>query len=42
MCIRDRDQAEATIKLPLAGGTAPQDGQDVWLEFPPELTRIYR
>jgi len=42
LCSVGPDQAEATIKLPLAGGTAPQDGQDVWLEFPPELTRIYR
>ena len=42
LCSVGQDQAEATIKLPLAGGTAPQDGQDVWLEFPPELTRIYR
>lgn len=35
-------QPEATVKLPLAHGFAPRAGDEVWLEFPPELTRIYR
>jgi putative spermidine/putrescine transport system ATP-binding protein len=42
LCAVGDDQSEATVKLPLAGGPAPQAGQTVWLEFPPELTRIYR
>jgi putative spermidine/putrescine transport system ATP-binding protein len=42
LCSVGEGQAEATVKLPLSGGPAPQAGQDVWLEFPPELTRIYR
>jgi putative spermidine/putrescine transport system ATP-binding protein len=42
LCSAGEGQAEATVKLPLSGGPAPQAGQDVWLEFPPELTRIYR
>jgi putative spermidine/putrescine transport system ATP-binding protein len=42
LCAVGDEQSEATVKLPLAGGPAPQAGQTVWLEFPPELTRIYR
>jgi putative spermidine/putrescine transport system ATP-binding protein len=34
-------QAEATIKLPLAGGTRPAAGQPVWLRFPDPHLRIY-
>jgi putative spermidine/putrescine transport system ATP-binding protein len=35
------DKAEATVKLPLSSGAPPSPGDAVWLEFPPELTRIY-
>jgi putative spermidine/putrescine transport system ATP-binding protein len=35
-------QAEATVKLPLSLGSVPRPGDPVWLEFPPEFTRIYR
>jgi putative spermidine/putrescine transport system ATP-binding protein len=42
LCTVGGEQAEATVKLSLAGGPAPEVGQNVWLEFPPELTRIYR
>jgi putative spermidine/putrescine transport system ATP-binding protein len=34
-------QAEATVKLPLAGGTPPAAGAPVWLRFPPEHLRVY-
>jgi putative spermidine/putrescine transport system ATP-binding protein len=34
-------QAEATVKLPLAGGTPPAAGQPVWLRFPLPHLRIY-
>ncbi|HJV63368.1 MAG TPA: ABC transporter ATP-binding protein [Albitalea sp.] len=42
LCTVGEAQAEATVKLPLSLGTLPQAGDDVWLEFPPEFTRIYR
>ncbi|HEY4069874.1 MAG TPA: ABC transporter ATP-binding protein [Burkholderiaceae bacterium] len=32
---------EATVKLPLSAPTLPRPGDALWLEFPPELTRIY-
>jgi len=35
------EQPEACVKLPLAAGLAPQAGDAVWLEFPPEFTRVY-
>jgi len=41
LCTIGPEQAEATVKLPLAGGVPPQPGDTVWLEFPHELTRIY-
>ena len=34
-------QAEATVKLPLSGGTPPAAGQPVWLRFPDPHLRIY-
>jgi putative spermidine/putrescine transport system ATP-binding protein len=42
LCTLGTDQPEATVKLPLSLGTLPQPGDAVWLEFPPEFTRIYR
>jgi putative spermidine/putrescine transport system ATP-binding protein len=41
LCSVGEAQAEATVKLPLSQGSVPQPGDAVWLEFPPELTRIY-
>ncbi len=41
LCTIGPEQAEATVKLPLAGGAPPEAGDSVWLEFPHELTRIY-
>jgi putative spermidine/putrescine transport system ATP-binding protein len=41
LCSVGEGQAEATVKLPLAGGAPPRPGDAVWLEFPAELTRIY-
>ena len=34
-------QDDATVKLPLAASSIPQPGDALWLQFPPELTRIY-
>jgi putative spermidine/putrescine transport system ATP-binding protein len=34
-------QAEATVKLPLAGGAPPAQGQPVWLRFPDTHLRVY-
>ena len=42
LCEVGDGQAEATVKLPLSLGALPQAGDPVWLEFPPEFTRIYR
>jgi putative spermidine/putrescine transport system ATP-binding protein len=42
LCALGGTQAAATVKLPLAAGAMPRAGDEVWLEFPPELTRIYR
>jgi hypothetical protein len=42
LCAVGDGQPEATVKLPLASAHAPRPGDSVWLEFPPELTRIYR
>jgi putative spermidine/putrescine transport system ATP-binding protein len=39
-CALDKSQDDATVKLPLSSG-APPSGEMVWLEFPPEQTRIY-
>ncbi|HEY9065613.1 MAG TPA: ABC transporter ATP-binding protein [Burkholderiaceae bacterium] len=41
LCALGADQAEATVKVPLSIGAPPQPGDAVWLEFPPELTRVY-
>jgi putative spermidine/putrescine transport system ATP-binding protein len=42
LCRLGEGQAEATVKVPLSSGVLPpQAGDAVWLEFPPELTRIY-
>jgi putative spermidine/putrescine transport system ATP-binding protein len=41
LCKLGADQAEATVKVPLSSGAPPHAGDAVWLEFPPELTRIY-
>ncbi|MCW5663330.1 MAG: ABC transporter ATP-binding protein [Piscinibacter sp.] len=42
LCAVGDGQAEATVKLPLQQGSVPRPGDAVWLEFPPEFTRIYR
>lgn len=42
ICRVGEGQAEATVKLPLAQASVPHEGGAVWLEFPPEFTRIYR
>jgi putative spermidine/putrescine transport system ATP-binding protein len=42
LCALGAGQAQATVKLPLSHSVVPQAGDEVWLEFPPELTRIYR
>ena len=42
LCAVGEGQAEATVKLPLSHGTVPRAGEPVWLELPPEFTRIYR
>jgi putative spermidine/putrescine transport system ATP-binding protein len=41
MCHLGDEQDAATVKLPLSAPAIPQPGDDVWLEFPSELTRIY-
>jgi putative spermidine/putrescine transport system ATP-binding protein len=41
LCHVAEGQPEATVKLPLATAGA-RAGDAVWLEFPPESTRIYR
>jgi putative spermidine/putrescine transport system ATP-binding protein len=41
LCSVGPGQAEATVKLPLAAGAPPTAGDAAWLEFPPEVTRIY-
>ena len=41
LCAVGDGQAPATVKLPLATATVPRVGDSVWLEFPPELTRVY-
>jgi putative spermidine/putrescine transport system ATP-binding protein len=42
LCDVGAGQAPATVKLPLSAAVVPSAGNDVWLEFPPDLTRIYR
>jgi putative spermidine/putrescine transport system ATP-binding protein len=41
ICSVGEGQPDATVKLPLAVVAVPRPGDEVWLEFPPELTRIY-
>jgi putative spermidine/putrescine transport system ATP-binding protein len=41
LCSLGEGQPEATVKQPLAGAPAPRPGDAVWLELPPEQTRIY-
>lgn len=41
LCAVGEGQAPATVKLPLAVPVAPRAGDIVWLEFPPEHTRVY-
>ena len=41
LCSAGEGQSAATVKLPLAVPVVPQPGATVWLELPPELTRIY-
>jgi putative spermidine/putrescine transport system ATP-binding protein len=41
LCHAGDGQPEATVKLPLSAASVPQAGDAVWLEFPPEFTRIY-
>ncbi|HEX6705740.1 MAG TPA: ABC transporter ATP-binding protein [Albitalea sp.] len=42
LCDVGEGQAPATVKLPLATPVVPRTGDAVWLEFPPEFTRVYR
>jgi putative spermidine/putrescine transport system ATP-binding protein len=42
LCDVGQDQAPATVKLPLSAPAVPGVGDSVWLEFPHDLTRIYR
>jgi putative spermidine/putrescine transport system ATP-binding protein len=41
LCRVGEGQAAATVKLPLAVPHVPAVDDPVWLEFPPEMTRIY-
>ena len=41
LCSVGEGQSDSTVKLPLAGQAAPRAGDVVWLELPPEHTRIY-
>jgi putative spermidine/putrescine transport system ATP-binding protein len=42
LCDVGAGQAPAVVKLPLSASVVPQAGNGVWLEFPPDFTRIYR
>jgi len=42
LCSVGDGQPPATVKLPLAVTGVPRAGDSVWLEFPPDFTRIYR
>jgi putative spermidine/putrescine transport system ATP-binding protein len=42
LCAIGEGQAPATVKLPLSAPAVPRTGDGVWLEFPQDLTRIYR
>ena len=41
LCSIGDGQPAATVKLPLAADVALRPGDGVWLELPPELTRVY-
>ena len=41
LCNVGEGQSDATVKLPLALPAVPAAGDNVWLEFPPDLTRVY-
>jgi putative spermidine/putrescine transport system ATP-binding protein len=41
LCRVGEGQSDATVKLPLAVPAVPAVGDAVWLEFPPDLTRVY-
>ncbi len=41
LCSIGEGQSDSTVKLPLSVPTVPAVGDSVWLEFPPDLTRIY-
>jgi putative spermidine/putrescine transport system ATP-binding protein len=41
LCAIGEGQADATVKLPLSAPSAPRAGDAVWLELPPDVTRIY-
>jgi putative spermidine/putrescine transport system ATP-binding protein len=41
LCNVGEGQSDATVKLPLAVPAVPAAGDSVWLEFPPDLTRVY-
>jgi putative spermidine/putrescine transport system ATP-binding protein len=41
LCNVGQGQSDATVKLPLALPAVPAAGDSVWLEFPPDLTRVY-
>jgi putative spermidine/putrescine transport system ATP-binding protein len=41
LCSVGEGQADATVKLPLSAPSVPAAGDAVWLEFPPDLTRVY-
>jgi putative spermidine/putrescine transport system ATP-binding protein len=42
LCAIGEGQPDATVKLPLAAPAVPRVGDSVWLEFPQDLTRVYR
>ena len=41
LCAMGEGQTAATVKLPLSVAAVPRPGDAVWLELPPELTRVY-
>ena len=41
MCHVGEGQDAATVKLALSAPVIPRPGDDVWLEFPSDLTRVY-
>jgi putative spermidine/putrescine transport system ATP-binding protein len=41
LCNVGEGQSDSIVKLPLSVPVVPGVGESVWLEFPPDLTRIY-